>query len=416
MRPGLRLEALDDLITAERVKFCAWVLILTYLGTAIGWVLTVRDGLDFLGNPFGFDFITFYAASDLALHGKAALAYDPEIILAAEKAAVPGNTGLFLWHYPPVFQLAVLPLALLPYAAAYLVWLAAILGLYLAMVRALSDHRLALPLAAAFPAVLVCGLPAQNGFLSAGLLGFSLALLDRRPVLAGMIGGLLIYKPQLAVLFPALLVATGQWRALAGACASAGAFVGASILAFGLDPWSAFLRNAGTVSSVLDSGAIPWEKIPSLFVALAYLGTPKAAAYALHGAVALALAGATVLAWRRPGPGELKVALAVLASLSVSPYLFDYDLVLLAIPIALLTEYGRRNPLPPGTKAVLVLAFVTPVMFRLVAKHTHLQLMPAAILLTFWAVWRVRREAIAPRGARRDSSERVGDAAGALPA
>lgn len=405
-----RLKVLDDLLTPERLKLWSVLLILTYAATVIGWALTIRDGVDFLGHPFGFDFITFYAASDLALHGKAALAYDPTQIELAEKAILPRLDGLFLWHYPPTFQLLTLPLARLPYSAAYLAWLGGLLALYVGMIRALSDHPLAVKLALAFPAVLVCGLPAQNGFLSAALIGFSLALLGRRPFVAGMIGGLMIYKPHLAVLFPVLLIAGGNWRALAGAALSAAAFAGASMLAFGLAPWRAFFHNVHNVSIVLNSGSLPWEKIPSVFVAAAWLGMPHGLAYVLHGAVAVTVIAMTALAWRGQGPRELKGALAVLATLSVSPYVFDYDLVLLAIPIALLAEYGRKAPLPVGTKAALMLAFATPVIFRWFAKHTHLQLMPAAVLLTYAAVWRVHAQALTARiGSRRATQ------AGAIP-
>lgn len=397
-----RLKVLDDLLTPERLKLWSVLLILIYAATVIGWALTIRNGVDFLGQPFGFDFLTFYTASDLALHGKAALAYDPAQIRSAEAAILPKFSGLFLWHYPPTFQVLVLPLALLPYSAAYLAWLGGLLALYAGMIRAQSDHPLAVKLALAFPAVLVCGLPAQNGFLSAALIGFSLALLDRRPFVAGMIGGLMIYKPHLAVLFPVLLIAGGYWRALAGAGLSAAAFAGASLLALGLAPWRAFFHNIEAASAVLASGSIPWEKIPSVFVAAAWLGLPHGVAYALHGAVAATVIAMTALSWRGQGPRELKGALAVLATLSVSPYVFDYDLVLLAIPIALVAEYGRKAPLPVGTKAALMLAFATPVLFRWFAKHTHLQLMPAAVLLTYAAVWRVHAQALAARiGPRR---------------
>src|SRR5690606_18428597 len=132
------------------------------------------------------------------------------------------------------------------------------------------------------------------------------------------------------------------------AAATSLAFCAAAWLAFGIEPWKAFIANFGLVREVLESGFLPWSKIPSVFVGIASLGVPQPLAYAVHIAVALALAGATLWAWRRPGDQKLKVALAVPAILAVSPYCFDYDLVLLALPIGILADYARRRPLPDG--------------------------------------------------------------------
>lgn len=51
-------------------------------------------------------------------------------------------------------------------------------------------------LAVAFPAVLINIRHGQNGFLTAALLGGALAVLERRPLLAGILFGLLAYKPR----------------------------------------------------------------------------------------------------------------------------------------------------------------------------------------------------------------------------
>jgi hypothetical protein len=102
----------------------------------------------------------------------------------------------------------------------------------------------------------------------------------------------------------------------------------------------------------------------------------------------------------------LKVALAVPAILAVSPYCFDYDLVMLAIPIALVADYGRRHRLPDGTKAVLALAFVTPMAFAWIGTYTPIHLMPVAILALYAAIWRVMRRGEEPLGAAVAEAER----------
>ncbi|WP_164076627.1 glycosyltransferase 87 family protein, partial [Stenotrophomonas maltophilia] len=64
-----------------------------------------------------------------------------------------------------------------------------------------------------FPAVLVTLGHGHNSFLSAGLIGFGLVLLARRPALAGVLIGLLAFKPQFGLVLPVVLVLGGHWRA-----------------------------------------------------------------------------------------------------------------------------------------------------------------------------------------------------------
>src|SRR5258707_10279692 len=115
-----------------------------------------------------------------------------------------------------------MPLGLMAYVPALLAWLAA--GWY-AFYRAL---RLAMPgqgtllLALAAPAVFINAVGGQNGTWTAALFGGGLGLLERRPLLAGGLLGLLIYKPQLGLLIPVALLAGRHWRASKGVAVSLG--------------------------------------------------------------------------------------------------------------------------------------------------------------------------------------------------
>src|SRR5258708_23754680 len=129
------------------------------------------------------------------------------------------TTPYYGWLYPPIFLFVVTPLALLPYPIALAVWQGASFALYLAVIATIlrpirNDHtiaRLWLIVAAAFPACFVNLGHGQNGFLSAGLFGAALAMLAPRPVLSGVLFGLLAYKPQIGLLIPVALMAAGQW-------------------------------------------------------------------------------------------------------------------------------------------------------------------------------------------------------------
>lgn len=383
------LKAMDDWVTAERVKNYSLLLIGAYLITIAWMLLNAKNGLDAFGEPLGNDFLAFYAASDLARAGQAAAAYDPDTMFLAQQAALPASRSFYPWLYPPTYQVLVAPLAYLPHGLALSAWIGVTLGVFLVMVRQISDHRWRLLLALAFPAVLINGLNGQNGFLTAGLLGLGLLMLDRRPWVAGLLLGLLAYKPHFGLLLPPLLMVSGRWRSFVGAAISVLVLIGASLALYGIEPWRAFFTNFDLLSALIENRALPQNKAPSVFGATRLLGAETPVAHAIHALFVLPMIVLTLWAWRRAGPLNLKIALAVPTILAASPYSYDYDLVMLALPIGILADYRLRFGAPTGTAAVLLLAFVTPVAFTALAGITHLQLMPVAIGLLYLTAWRV---------------------------
>jgi hypothetical protein len=382
------LATIDAFITPARARVAAYVLLAIYLATTAVWLITTRQLTDAFHQPLGGDFIIFYSASSMTLHGHAAGAFDPKALLAVQRAIVPAIRPGLEWCYPPTFQLLIAPLALVPFPVAYALFIAITLVPFLMLISMIVPGRGALAMSCAFPGTFANAWQGQNGFLTTSLFGGGLLLVDRRPWLAGALLGLLVYKPQFGVLLPILLIGTGRWRATLAAAASGGAFIALSALVLGLAPWLAFLRTLPEVSAALASGELPWSKMASVFVAARWLGADAPSAYALQIVTAIAIAAATLMAWRRPGDLGLKVGLAALAAFLMSPYSFNYDLVLLAVPIAVTAAFGRDHDLPVGTKAFLLLAAFTPTLFLGIAKMTHLQLMPVAILACYCALFR----------------------------
>ena len=128
-------------------------------------------------------------------------------------------------------------------------------------------------IAAAFPAVFVNIGHGQNGFLTAALLGGALHLLDRRPWLAGVLIGLLAYKPQFGVLIPIALLAGGRWSTIGAAVATVAALLAFSFVTLGGGVWHAFADSMTfTQTVVLEQGGTGWEKIQSVFSAVRMWG------------------------------------------------------------------------------------------------------------------------------------------------
>lgn len=350
-------------LTAERVRAYSLLIVAIVGAIAVFWITRSLPSLvDPHGKPIGYDFITFWSAARLAVLGDPAASFNAAAIAAVQHAAVPGmGDALFLWHYPPVFLLLVLPLGLLPYPAALAVFSAGAATLWAGLVRTLFRDRRAWLVAAATPAGLINFIDGQNGFVTAGLAGFALVLLDRRPRLAGMLIGLLAIKPHLAVLFPVALIAGRRWQTVVSAALTAIVLTASGFLAFGLPTTLAFLHDLPSVGNVVDRAGLPWAQMPTPYVLMLSLRAPIAAAALAQAAAALAAAICVWCAWRNDSkPFEAQAAALLAGSLLVSPYLFTYDWTWLAVALANLAILGMRDGFARFERDALFAAWLAP--------------------------------------------------------
>jgi arabinofuranan 3-O-arabinosyltransferase len=296
-----------------------------------------------LGIPT--DFVNVWSAGKLALEGHPALAYDWDIQKQVQ-VAVLGQSyeGNFAWHYPPPFLFVASLLAHFPYAVAYVGWAAISLVPYLAVMRVIVGRPFGLLLAAAFPVVLTNTLVGQNGFLTASLIGGTLYLIPLRPVLSGICLGLLSYKPQYGLLFPLVLIAASQWTVLFTAGCVALAMALLSWLAFGTESWQAFFHWMPMFSQAfLTEGRAPWGKMQSIFALVRYFGGSEQLGWVFQWIMSGTVAVLLALMWRSRISYPLKAAALAAGTLLVTPYLFLYDMMVLAIPVALLVRIGLKH-------------------------------------------------------------------------
>ena len=140
-------------------------------------------------------------------------------------------------------------------------------GTSIAQLRPLppGGERRLLLLALAFPAVLINVGHGQNGFLTAALLGGALVIRSAANP-AGILIGLLVYKPQFGLMIPLALVAGGHWRTFAAAAATVAALTLVTTLAFGPEVWPAFKASTEfSRSVVLEQGQTGWQKFRACF-------------------------------------------------------------------------------------------------------------------------------------------------------
>lgn len=377
----------------HRACFGLLVANVAYLATQIvgrNWIL---DGG---GRPIHTDFTSVYAAGRLALEGRPAAVYDWGLHYAAENSIVAHSPAAYLgWHYPPPFLLIAGLLATLPYTVAFFVWMAATLPLYLGTIRAIVGNRVGWLAAGAFPCLMPNIISGQNGFFTASLVGGTLFLLESHPLLAGTCLGLLTYKPQFGILFPLVLAAGGYWRAMAAAAASAAALALATIVAFGTTPWTEFLHWLPLTSRALLSqdhtawaDHTEWNKFQSLFAFVRLLGGGATLAWMLQAALSIVAAIALCAMWRSKRIAfELKAAAAAVGVLLATPYVYLYDLTVLAVACAFLLRLAIKTGFLPGEALGLALIALMLLILPFLGVPVGL---PTAVIAALLIAQRVR--------------------------
>jgi hypothetical protein len=396
---GAGPASLDDhWLIERRVRVYPRILLVMFALAVPVYALTFEGGLDPRGRPMGTDFIAFWSAGRLAAQGLADRAWNLNFIGAFQLELYPGSSGPTQWAYPPTTLPLVLPFGELPHLAGLLVWTVVGGGLFLvALAPLVWGRRHAWPLVLAFPAVWLGILSGQIQFFVAALVGAALILLPRRPVIAGVLIGLVVIKPQLGVVLPMVLVAGREWRAFAAAGVTSCLAVASSAAVFGISTFEAWWGSLGVLSGAIDDGTAPVYKFVTPYMAMRTLGLPGAASLVIHALVAIVAAVVVWRLWRRSDDPMLRGAAAVAGTFLVTPYAADYDLVVLAFPITWLSIVGLRDGWVRGDRNLVVLLWLVPVLTAPLAVLTHVTVVPLLMALLLHQLWvRAGRPTSAP--------------------
>jgi hypothetical protein len=284
------------------------------------------------------DFVVFWSAGHQALRGAAIAAYDFHTQHALEVSIIGREFGRALpWSYPPIFFFVASILACMPYLTAFAAWNGACLILQGGTFASIVRSRLGFFAAWAPPWVFLNVINGQNGLLTASLFGIVLVNLETRPIVSGLVLGLLSYKPQFALLFPLALAAGGYWRTFAAAAASTIVLTASSAVIFGPETFGAFLDGLshGTKDYLVSNG-IGWNKLQSMYGLARWLGASNGIAWIMQCGMAACAALAVIQVWRSEVSTNLKAATLAVATLLVSPYVLIYDLAVASVAIAFL--------------------------------------------------------------------------------
>jgi hypothetical protein len=375
LKAGDFLDRRRVLILSGVLLALEFVVFLFLIAGTHGWIVPLE-------RPTTTDFASFYAAGSLADAGTPGLAYNETAHYAAEQAATAPGIEYQFFYYPPVFLLICALFGRLPYMAAFIAFEAVSLAACLFVARRTVNAKswaLLLPLLA-FPSVLWTMGLGQNAFLTAALFGGALLLIDRKPALAGILFGLLCYKPHFGLLIPVALVAGGRWRAFSGAAVSGAAMIALSIALFGWHTWQDFFVLSAGSHSTYESGRIDLSGFVTLFGGLRLMGVPSEIAYAVQGLGALAAIALVAVVWRCRCSLPVRAAALAAATLIAVPVGLVYDFLLAGIAIAWLVRAGCERGFLPWEKLILAAAFIVPLVSRNFGTATHIPLAQIALI------------------------------------
>lgn len=307
------------------------------------------------------DFLAFYTASILTLDGQATAVYDPIRFFAQEQQVIPGTKNI-LWFYPPTYLLMTWPLALTDYLTSQMLFFASGVLLFFCACHLWLRTPALLFAVAAFIPVFFNLTYGQNGLFTASFMLFGLFFMHGRPWLAGFFISLLVIKPHLGVLIPIALLAGGYYRVFTWSALFSVAWVALSWWCFGSEPWLAFLDKLSAAGTHLNAGKLALSSMISVMVNMRQLGLTTEHALLIHALYALPFLLLLIVTWRLTSNPALQGASLGLATLVLSPYLFDYDLTWQALPIGLLALHASQTGWLKGESSVLTLAWLLPLV------------------------------------------------------
>ena len=346
----------DRVVTWKRTRVYAFVLCCLYVVAWCWEVLTGVPPLNDSGQPIAGDFIAFYTAGKLVLLGEARRIYDHDRVASLQHEILQGHAGAFFdaFRNPPFFALPFAPLALLDLLPAAAVWFAIgsvflVLSVWLLIeeIPYLKQRWRGLAIIVfAFPPVYFGLIDGENSALS--LLLYVLiyrALVREREVQAGVWAALGLFKPQLFVVFPFVLLVRRMWRGLLAyavvACVLAVvslAVVGPS----GLQAWGRVLVDPEGGNTLANGWRM--ASLKSFLDLLLPDSTPLTLGLYVIGSVALLAVVAAAWSDRRTPP-QLAWIVTCLTAVLIDFHLVDYDLTVLVSAGVFLTSLAGLNSL-----------------------------------------------------------------------
>lgn len=302
----------------------------------------------------GQDWMVYYTAARAALDGNLALLFDGDRLTAYMNVYfadwLKRPLTFHPWLYPPHTLFFLAPFGFLSFTASYVLFELLTFGGLVAALWTIAERGwqrwlqfFSLLLAPTASFTLGLG---QNAFLSTACLVGGFGLIGRSPTLAGVLLGLLTFKPQLWLMVPVALIATREWRVLGATMATACIVTLASVAAFGIEPWRVWIEWVVNPPAEAYQNYQTWNHLAdeSVYTNLFLVHAP--AAFAKFGQIAAGLLAICCVWWsyRRERSDQLQLVALLAATTLAAPHVANYDMVMLSVAATVLFASGlARN-------------------------------------------------------------------------
>lgn len=335
------------------VELSAWSIFLTLFIFTL--LLTFQS---IYGNdlPKIKDFLAFWSAAKLSINGHPELAYDIESMRSVVEATTGSNKS-FTWLYPPTYQALIYPIGFLSYSTAYVITIlfTSIIFIYLLILVGKKEDFVFI---ITTPTIFIGVIFGQNSAATASLAILSILYLRKSPAISGLSMGLLSIKPHLFLFLPLLAIVEKRWKVLAWATLTTLSTIAYSWLAFGSAPWISYFHNMHMASDWIREGQLKTNLMISVASDLINIGGLSATVISiLHMTNFVVLVLLNLIVFKNTQNLMSRGSSILVLTLSFSPYMFIYELTLLAVACILTANAARPDIYK---KSLLFLIWIYP--------------------------------------------------------
>ncbi|MEZ0225396.1 MAG: glycosyltransferase family 87 protein [Alphaproteobacteria bacterium] len=357
-----------------------------------------EGGRDVKNHILGRDFLNVWLGAKLTIGWETAKVYSVPDYMAEVHRLFGQDYTQHNFSYPPHILPLILVFGLLAYFPALTLWLAAGVASLTAALRRHAGWPV-LFLVLLSPASLANLASGQNGLFTAALFLGGLFLCETSPLIAGILFGLLTFKPHLGILIPFVLLLRGNWKCIASASGTTVFLVAVSFLAWGITPWNDYLKNIVPYQAhLLEGGTSLYHRMmPGVFSDFSALFRGyDCVAFALYAVAALAAFAGALMAVRKEGLTARTIFMLSLATLIVLPYGFNYDMI--AVSGALAVYLVGVSEVPVLAHLAFGVLWALPLAMYEVKKVPEMPVCSMTLLAAFAFLYmQVRRQAQNPR-------------------
>ena len=331
-------------------------------------------------DPTGVDFHTYVAAGEAGVERGWSQIYNTGFVGIEQKELAP-NLVAQPFLSPPMVAFIMVPFVSLPYDFGYVVWAFFLFACFAAALvwagvsKGLPKWIAVVGALAPWWVMHAIDVGQVVPLVAAGTVIAWRLMRERRDVLAGIALGAILWKPNTAILVPFAVLVAARYRTFAAWAVVSLIVLALSVAMVGPDGMSAY---ATQLRGPLPKGADDL----TLYGALAATGMFATALRVII--IGLVLAAAFKL---RRSPGMV-IPIAIVGSLTISPYLHASDLSMLAVAGWMVWE--ERSALSLRIPLVVVWVVASPFLYR-AGYSLHIKQWPwvelALLVALLYAAW-----------------------------